>query len=104
MAASPTPTSGDPTAAGTVVSVTATCPAGTVMLGGGGRSALHQLSTGAETPAVGNDAASVDSSFPADGTSWTVVVGYSDGFGGDTTGFTHRLRAYAYAICTDPHA
>ncbi len=89
-----------PTAAATPVAVTATCPANTVLLGGGARTtpaSVGSLKPIASFPTFDNSAHDYGLKAAADGEtnpdSWT-AVGWNGGGGGSTN------ETYAYAICS----
>ncbi|MGG7569485.1 hypothetical protein [Streptomyces sirii] len=89
-----------PTTSSTPLAVTATCPANTVLLGGGARTTpadVGSLKPIASFPTFNNSAHDYGLKAAADGEtnpdSWT-AVGYNGGGGGTTN------TTYAYAICS----
>ncbi|MFB7620341.1 hypothetical protein [Kitasatospora sp. NPDC056181] len=89
-----------PTSSSTPLAVTATCPANTVLLGGGARTTpadVGSLKPIASFPTFNNSAHDYGLKAAADGDSnpdsWT-AVGYNGGGGGTTN------TTYAYAICS----
>jgi hypothetical protein len=72
---------------GTVVTATATCPAGKKILGGGG---TYTVSSSAQFARV-----ALLASYPSSATAWSVSVRVNQGLGSGVT-----ATARAYAVCT----